>query len=66
MSTLQNDQILESIMDEWDIRPCFDREDCWEVVHLVDGTVHQTTDTFEESRKAREEFILNQWEDMLQ
>ena len=53
-------------MDEWDIRPCFDREDCWEVVHLVDGTVHQTTDTFEQSRKAREEFILNQWEDMLQ
>ena len=65
MSTLQNDLIFESIMEEWDIRPCFNGVGTWEV-HHVDGTVHETYDTIEEAEKAREEFILNQWEDMLQ
>ena len=65
MSTPQNDMIFEGIIDEWDIRPCFNGVGSWEV-HHVDGTVHETYDTIEEAEKAREEFILNQWEDMLQ
>ena len=65
MSTLQNDLIFEGIMDQWDIRPCSNGAGTWEV-HHIDGTVHETYDTIEEAEKAREEFILNQWEDMLQ
>ena len=63
MSTLQNDLIFEGIMEEWDIRPCFTGVGEWEV-HHIDGTVHETYDTIEEAEKAREEFILNQFENM--
>ena len=63
MSTLQNDLIFEGIMEEWDIRPCFNGVGAWEV-HHIDGTVHETYDTIEEAEKAREEFILNQFENM--
>jgi len=37
MSTLQNDLIFDRLMDEYDIRPCFNGVGTWEV-HHVDGT----------------------------
>ena len=65
MSTLQNDLIFESINDNWDIRPCLNGVGNWEVFDDT-GSIHETYDTLDEARKAREEFVLNTWEDMLQ
>ena len=40
MSTLQNDMIFEGIMDEWDIRPCFNGVGSWEVHHVDLSLIH--------------------------
>ena len=65
MSTLQNDLIFDRLMDEYDIRPCFNGVGTWEV-HHVDGTVHETYDTIEEAEKGREDIILQVFEDLCQ
>ena len=65
MSTLQNDMIFESINESFDIRPCFNGVGNWEVFDDT-GSVHETYDTLDEARKAREEFVLDTWEGMLQ
>jgi len=65
MSTLQNDLIFDRLMDEFDIRPCFNGVGRWEV-HHVDGTIHETYDTIDEALKGREELILQTFEDLCQ
>tara|TARA_Y100000591_G_scaffold279482_1_gene258027 strand:+ start:223 stop:420 length:198 start_codon:yes stop_codon:yes gene_type:complete len=65
MSTLQNDLIFDRLMDEFDIRPCFNGVGTWEVYH-VDGTVHETYDTIDEAEKGREDIILQTFEDLCQ
>ena len=65
MSTLQNDMIFESINESFDIRPCFNGVGSWEVFDDT-GTVHDTYDTLDEARKAREELVLYLWESLLQ
>ena len=66
MSTLQNDMIFESINDNWDIRPCFNGVGEWEVFNHDMVDVHDTFDTLDEARMAREEYVLAEWEDSLQ
>ena len=66
MSTPQNDLIFESINDNWDIRPCFNGVGEWEVFNHDMGDVHETFDTLQEAEIARENFVLQQWEDSLQ
>ena len=66
MSTPQNDLIFESINDNWDIRPCFNGVGVWEVFNHDMGDVHETFDTLQEAEIARENFVLQQWEDSLQ
>ena len=65
MSTLQNDLIFESINESFDIRPCFNGVGNWEVFDDT-GSVHETFDTLDEAEKAREELVLQTWEDSLQ
>ena len=65
MSTLQNDMIFESINESFDIRPCFNGVGNWEVFDDT-GSIHDTYDTIDEARKAREELVLQAWEDLLQ
>ena len=65
MSTLQNEIIFESINEAWDIRPCFNGVGNWEVFDDT-GSVHETIDTLQEADSARENFVLQQWEDLLQ
>ena len=65
MSTLQNEIIFEGINDSWDIRPCFNGVGNWEVFDDT-GSVHETFDTLQEAEVARENFVLQQWEDSLQ
>jgi hypothetical protein len=64
MSTLHHDSLFETCNDTWDIRPCLNGVGNWEVFDDT-GSVHETYDTLDEARKAREEFVLNTWEDML-
>ena len=65
MSTLQNDMIFESCNEQVDIRPCFNGVGNWEVFDDT-GIVHDTYDTLDEARKAREEVVLYLWECLLQ
>ena len=65
MSTLQNDLIFESINESFDIRPCFNGVGNWEVFDDT-GSIHDTYDTLDEAKKAREELVLQAWEDLLQ
>ena len=65
MSTLQNDMIFESINESFDIRPCFNGVGNWEVFDDT-GTVHDTYDTLDEAKKAREDLVLYLWECLLQ
>ena len=65
MSTPQNDLIFESINDNWDIRPCFNGVGNWEVFDDT-GSIHETYDTLDEAIKAREEYVLGTWEELLQ
>ena len=65
MSTLQNEIIFESINEAWDIRPCFNGVGNWEVFDDT-GSVHEIFDTYQEAEIARENFVLQQWEDSLQ
>ena len=64
MSTLQNDLIFESINESFDIRPCFNGVGNWEVFDDT-GSIHDTFDTFDEAEKAREELVLQTWEDSI-
>tara|TARA_Y100001937_G_C6956494_1_gene256991 strand:- start:385 stop:582 length:198 start_codon:yes stop_codon:yes gene_type:complete len=65
MSTLQNDLILEGLMDDFDIRPCFNGVGSWEVRH-VDGTIHETYDTIDEAIKGKDDLVLQAFEDLCQ
>tara|TARA_B100000902_G_scaffold8307_1_gene10471 strand:- start:823 stop:1020 length:198 start_codon:yes stop_codon:yes gene_type:complete len=65
MSTLHHDSLFETCNDTWDIRPCLNGVGNWEVFDDT-GSVHETYDTLDEARKAREEFVLDTWEGMLQ
>tara|TARA_B100001778_G_C18307248_1_gene502601 strand:+ start:129 stop:326 length:198 start_codon:yes stop_codon:yes gene_type:complete len=65
MSTLQHDSIFETCNEQVDIRPCFNGVGNWEVFDDT-GTVHDTYDTLDEARKAREELVLYLWECLLQ
>ena len=65
MSTLHHDSIFESCNESVDIRPCFNGVGSWEVFDDT-GTVHDTYDTLDEARKAREELVLYLWESLLQ
>ena len=65
MSTLQNDMIFESINESFDIRPCFNGVGNWEVFDDT-GSIHETYDTLDEAIKAREEYVLGTWEELLQ
>ena len=66
MSTLHHDTLFETCDETYDIRPCLNGVGNWEVFNHDMGDVHDTFDTLDEARKAREEFVLNTWEDMLQ
>ena len=57
--------IFESLNEAWDIRPCFNGVGSWEVFDDT-GSVHETSDTLQEAEIARENFVLQAWEDMLQ
>ena len=65
MSTLHHDTIFESCNEQVDIRPCFNGVGNWEVFDDT-GTVHDTYDTIQEAEIARENFVLQTWEDSLQ
>tara|TARA_B100000424_G_scaffold265818_1_gene256046 strand:+ start:456 stop:614 length:159 start_codon:yes stop_codon:yes gene_type:complete len=52
-------------MEQIDIRPCFNGVGNWEVFDDT-GTVHDTYDTLDEAKKAREDLVLYLWESMLQ
>jgi len=52
-------------MEQFDIRPCFNGVGNWEVFDDT-GSVHDTYDTLDEAKKAREELVLQAWEDLLQ
>jgi len=65
MSTLHHDEIFETCNEQVDIRPCFNGVGSWEVFDDT-GTVHDTYDTLDEARKAREELVLYLWECLLQ
>ena len=65
MSTLHHDEIFETCNEQVDIRPCFNGVGSWEVFDDT-GTVHDTYDTLDEARKAREELVLYLWESLLQ
>ena len=65
MSTLHHDSLFETCNDTWDIRPCLNGVGNWEVFDDT-GSVHETYDTIDEARKAREEFVLDTWESLLQ
>ena len=65
MSTLHHDSLFESIDEQFDIRPCFNGVGSWEVFDDT-GEVHDTYDTLDEARKAREELVLYLWESLLQ
>ena len=65
MSTLQNDLIFDRLMDDYEIRPCFNGVGNWEV-HHIDGTVHETFDAIDEAEKGREDLILQAFEDLCQ
>ena len=66
MSTLHHDEIFESCNEQVDIRPCFNGVGSWEVIETSSGAVHETFDTIDEAMKAREEYVLDTWEGMLQ
>ena len=65
MSTLHHDSLFETCNDTWDIRPCLNGVGNWEVFDDT-GSVHETYDTLDEARKAREEFVIDTWESLLQ
>ena len=65
MSTLHHDDIFETCNDMWDIIPCTNGVGSWEVFDDT-GSIHDTYDTIDEARKAREELVLQSWEDLLQ
>ena len=65
MSTLHHDTLFETCDETYDIRPCFNGVGTWEVFDDT-GTVHDTYDTLDEARKAREELVIQAWEDLLQ
>ena len=64
MSTLQHDSLFETCNEQVDIRPCFNGVGNWEVFDDT-GTVHDTYDTLDEARKAREEYVMDTWEGLL-
>tara|TARA_B100001094_G_C17833231_1_gene624284 strand:- start:194 stop:394 length:201 start_codon:yes stop_codon:yes gene_type:complete len=66
MSTLQHDSLFETCNDRWDIVPCFNGVGTWEVIETDSGSVHETFDTLDEARKAREEYVMDTWEGLLQ
>ena len=65
MSTLHHDEIFETCNDAWDIRPCLNGVGNWEVFDDT-GSIHETYDTLDEAIKAREEYVLATWEELLQ
>ena len=65
MSTLHHDEIFETCNDAWDIRPCLNGVGNWEVFDDT-GSIHETYDTLDEAIKAREEYVLGTWEELLQ
>ena len=65
MSCIQNEMIFESLNEAWDIRPSFNGVGSWEVFDDT-GSVLETFDTLQEAEIARENFVLQAWEDMLQ
>ena len=65
MSTLHHDTLFENCNEQVDIRPCFNGVGNWEVFDDT-GIVHDTYDTLDEARKAREEVVLYLWECLLQ
>jgi len=50
----------------WDIVPCFNGVGAWEVIETSSGGIHETFDTLDEARKAREEYVMDTWEGLLQ
>ena len=66
MSTLHHDSLFETCNDMWDIVPCFNGVGAWEVIETSSGGVHETFDTLDEAKNAREEYVLDTWEGLLQ
>ena len=66
MSTLHHDDLFETCNDMWDIVPCFNGVGSWEVIETSSGSVHETFDTLDEAKNAREEYVMDTWEGLLQ
>ena len=64
MSVLHHDDLFETCNDAWDIRPCLNGVGNWEVFDDT-GSIHETYDTLDEAIKAREEYVLGTWEELL-
>ena len=66
MSTLQHDSLFETCNDTWDIVPCLTGVGTWNVIETDSGAVHEQFVNLDDARKAREEYVMDTWEGLLQ
>ena len=66
MSTLQHDSLFETCNDTWDIVPSLTGVGTWNIIETNTGAVHESFVTLDEARKAREEYVMDTWEGLLQ
>ena len=66
MSVLHHDSLFDTCNDTWDIITCTNGVGSWEDIETSTGAEQETLDTINQAIKAREEYVLGTWEELLQ
>ena len=64
MSNLQNTELLESLIEKWEIVPCTNGVGAFELSFEKELT-HETFDTIYEAEKAIDIYVKKQFDDLL-